>query len=218
MEPSVENMVQFIIHSHQDYEQVEDTILEILDDALKSHIAGDQNQVRNQLRNLAQTKTGVFRFLAYAVNIENEQQKAISTVEGGEEALASIKFLKNRYEDLRPSIIAVYLEVYNDRINPVDSYDVEVGYREDSEEPMILFEASTGGLRLFETRMSSSSMSHMSRSILEGVSESVQAAHSSEVPIGNDEYKRIQDVTESIREQLRDLEEALEKIEPTEDK
>jgi hypothetical protein len=218
MKSDVEDMVQFIIQSHEKYERVEDTVLEILDESLKSHIEGNQNQVRNQLRNFAQSKMDVFRFLSHAVSIDDEEKQILSLSEDREDALESIEFLRDRYEDLRPAIIAVYLEIFNDRLNPIDSYDIEIGYREEVEEPMILFEASTGGLRLFETRMSASSMSHMSRSTLEGVTESIESAHDSDVPISDEEYKRIEEVTESIRSQLSQLESALEEVNTTENK
>lgn len=207
-----EQEVKVIVNQYQEYKRLEDTILEILDEIQKLRLSGSKRQVRERLRNLASTKTSVFRFIAFAINLRDEYEKAIEPHNEAQEIIEAAEFLAQRYSDLSRSVVAVYLEAFNSRINPITSYDYEIGYREELLEPMVYFESTTGEVDLFETRVSSSIGLYLSRSILEAVVDSTNAAADEGLPVEKEERERLKDISQEIQEYAQQIEEAVDRI------
>ncbi|WP_256288341.1 hypothetical protein [Halobellus inordinatus] len=210
--PSEETAEQ-LIQYYEQYEQLEGTIQNLLDDLLRARISGNDTKVRQELRSLARSERDAYRFLMYSMNLDNSYEELLRGDSEGEEVLETAQNINQKYSRLLPSLSAAYLEVFGERLNPITSYDYEPGYRSEYAEPMIYFEASTGDLDLFETRVSSSVGLHLSRSIIEGINETLSTVIENDFLIDESEYENLVEVNEDIKEKVEEIDDKMESLE-----
>ncbi|TQQ81064.1 hypothetical protein EGH24_07920 [Halonotius terrestris] len=217
MSSNVSDAIDFssdeIYDQYQSYRKLKKPINELLDTAVKYYLQSEYEEVRDLLTSFAQSEPTAYQFVTMGSYLEisnNENNGFEQDLSDNEEVYEVLKNISEEYSVLEESLIAVYMQIFAGRINPISSYNSSVEYNETSKEPMMTYELMSGNVLIFHTKVAASVGLSLSTSLLLAASESVNKALEDDLEISEEEKEGIIMGIDVLQEEIEELREVLD--------
>jgi len=183
----------------------------LLDELEQLALEGDHESVRERVRNLAETNTGVF--FAVALSLTGSKQ-FFGDVEAQLDVSAAdrLRDLPEAYPTLVEPFSVVRTEQSHERYNPVTGLSATTTYHADEEVPLIRYEFNSGDLSLLEARESPQEALQVATYLVQATTDSLEAALEQDHSVNTEELSGLIDRREELVTELDHLRDQIDEL------
>jgi hypothetical protein len=183
----------------------------LLDDLERLSIEGNDEEVRDRIRTLAENDRGVFFTVALALT---NSKHFFGDVESqlGVGAADRLRDLAETYPGLADPFGIVRMEVANDRRNPVTGIDVTTSYHAEEEVPLIAYTAYSGDVALHDSRGSPQEVLQSASYLVQATNDALEAALDQDHSVNTDELSELIDRREQLESELGQLRDRIDEL------
>jgi len=183
----------------------------LLDDLEKLSIEGEHEQLRERVRNFAESNQEVFYTVALSLTGSRHFYGDVEA-QLGVEAADRLRDLAETYPTLAEPFSLVRMEVSNDRRNPITGLDVTTTYHTDEEVPLVGYTAYSGGVELYDFRGSPREVLESASYLVQATNDALEASLQQEHSVNTDELSELIDSHEALESELNDLRDHLDEL------
>jgi hypothetical protein len=183
----------------------------LLDDLERLSIEGNDEEVRDRIRMLAENDRGVFFTVALALT---NSKHFFGDVESqlGVGAADKVRDLAETYPTLADPFGIVRMEVANDRRNPMTGIDVTTSYHAEEEVPLIAYTAYSGDVALHDSRGSPQEVLQSASYLVQATNDALEAALDQDHSVNTDELSELIDRREQLESELGQLRDRIDEL------
>jgi len=192
----------------------EDGARALLKELEKLTIEGHHDEVRERLRNLADSDESVF--YTVAISLTNSRQ-FFGDVEAQLDVTAAdrLRDLAETYPALAEPFNVVRTELAEDRHNPVTDTSYTVTYHHNIEAPMITYSPLSGKQELYESRGTPSEVLRVSTDLAAATTDALDVALENDYSVNTEELSELIDRREELETELSRLRDQLDELRRT---
>jgi hypothetical protein len=190
-----------LARAYQEYEQGAQALL---DDLERERLEGNDESVRERVREFAETEQKVFLALALALD---DTEGFFSEVEShvGRDVAGEFETIRDDYALLAETFKLVRLEVTKERQNPITSIDVRTAYSTEQEAPLVGYTVSSGHVDLHEYRGTTQETLQSAGYFVQAANDALAATLEEDRPVNTDELSELIDRHEKLEAELNTL-------------
>jgi len=183
----------------------------LLDDLEKLSIEGKHEELRDRIREFADSNQEVFYTVALALT-NSKQFYGDVEAELGVGPADKLRDLGETYPSLAEPFYLVRVEVTNDRRNPITELDVTTSYHREEEVPLVSYTASSGGVGLYDYRGAPHEVLQTAIFLVEATNDSLEASLSKNHSVNTDELSELIDRHEQLESELNALQDNIDAL------
>lgn len=186
----------------------------LLEELEKLTVEGHHEEVRERLRNLADSDESVF--YTVAISLTNSRQ-FFGDVEAQLDVTAAdrLRDLAETYPSLAEPFNVVRTELAEDRHNPVTDTSYTVTYHHNIEAPMITYSPLSGKQELYESRGTPSEVLRVSTDLAAATTDALDVALENDYSVNTEELSELIDRREELETELSRLRDQLDELRRT---
>jgi hypothetical protein len=186
----------------------------LLEDLEKMTIEGRHAEVRERLRNLADSDESVFYTVAFSLT---NSRQFFGDVEAQLDVTAAdrLRDLAETYSSLAEPFNIVRTERAEDRLNPVTDTQYTVTYHHSVESPMITYSPLSGQQELYESRGTPSEVLRVSTDLVAATTDALDVALENDYSVNTEELSELIDRREELETELSQLRDQLDELRRT---
>lgn len=183
----------------------------LLDELERESLEGNDEAVRQRIREFADNSRNVFFAVALALT---NSKHFFGDVEAqlGVGSADRLRDLAETYPTLAEPFGVVRMEVASDRKNPVTGMDVTTSYHAEEEVPLIAYTARSGEVVLYESRGSPQEVLQSASYLVQATNDSLKAALDQDHSVNTDELSELIDRREQLESELGHLRDRIDEL------
>ena len=192
----------------------EEGVRALLEELEKLTIEGRHAEVRERLRNLADSDESVFYTVAFSLT---NSRQFFGDVEAQLDVTAAdrLRDLAETYPSLAEPFNIVRTERAEDRLNPVTDTNYTVTYHHSVESPMISYSPLSGDQELYESRGTPSEVLRVSTDLAAATTDALDVALENDFSVNTEELSALIDRREELETELSKLRDQLDELRRT---
>lgn len=189
----------------------EEGVRALLEELEKLSIEGRHEEVRERLRNLADSDESVFYTVAFSLT---NSRQFFGDVEAQLDVTAAdrLRDLAETYPTLAEPFNIVRTERAEDRLNPVTDTSYTVTYHHNVEAPMITYSPLSGQQELYESRGTPSEVLRVSTDLAAATTDALDVALDNDYSVNTEELSTLIDRREELETELSRLRDQLDEL------
>ncbi|MFC6862795.1 hypothetical protein ACFQGE_04885 [Halomicroarcula sp. GCM10025817] len=206
-----EEMPRAIVESFLERERGVRTLLDELE---RLTIEGRNEEVRERVRNLADSDESVFYTVAFSLT---NSRQFFGDVEAQLDVTAAdqLRDLAETYPTLADPFNVVRTERAEDRHNPVTDTSYTVTYHRELESPMVTYRPLSGDVELYESRGTPSEVLRVSTDLAAATTDALDVALENDYSVNTEELSALIDRREELETELSRLRDQLDELRRT---
>jgi hypothetical protein len=184
---------------------------DVLDDCAADLLVGEAEEVRERLRDLAETDHATFLTCCLCCN-GNDQFFADVAAQFDEATADRLRDLGEEYDGLAHEFRLVREEVDRGRENPITRVGFSGAYREREQVPLIRYQLYSGDVELAEARESPDEVLQVATFLVGATAETLENAIEHEDTVNTEELSDLLDRRDDLERRLNDLEDTLDEL------
>jgi hypothetical protein len=195
----------------EEFLEREQGVRALLDELEMLSLRGDDAEVRERIRALAENNQSVFFTVAFSLA---GSKQFFGDVESqlGVGAADRLRDLSEEYPALAEPFSVVRTEQANDRRNPVTGLEATTTYRLDEEVPLINYAPRSGAVELFTGKSSPEEVLGFATYLVQATTDSLDAALENEQTVNTDELSGLIDRREELESELGRLRDQIDEF------
>ncbi|MBX0295386.1 hypothetical protein [Haloarcula nitratireducens] len=192
----------------------EEGVRALLEELEKLTIEGRHGEVRERVRNLADSDESVFYTVAFSLT---NSRQFFGDVEAQLDVTAAdrLRDLAETYPTLAEPFNIVRTERAEDRLNPVTDTSYTVTYHHGVEAPMIAYSPLSGDQQLYESRGTPSEVLRVSTDLAAATTDALDVALENDYSVNTEELSALIDRREELETELSKLRDQLDELRRT---
>lgn len=195
----------------EEYIERESGIRALLDDLDRQALEGKHDQVRDRIRQLAESEQGVFFTVALSLS---GSKTFFGDVESQLDVTAAdrLRELSDRYPALVEPFSLVRSEQAHDRLNQVTDIEMTTSYHSEEELPLIHYTVSSGEVDLYEGCDSPEAVLDIATNYVQTTTDSLEAALDEDFSVNTEELSNLIDRREELESELDRLRSQIDEL------
>jgi len=192
----------------------EEGVRALLEELEMMAIEGRHGEVRERIRNLADSDESVFNTVAFSLT---NSRQFFGDVEAQLDVTAAdrLRDLAETYPALTGPFNIVRTERAEDRLNPVTDTSYTVTYHHNVEAPMITYSPLSGDKQLYESRGTPSEVLRVSTDLAAATTDALDVALENDYSVNTEELSTLIDRREELETELSKLRDQLDELRRT---
>jgi len=192
----------------------EEGVRALLEELEMMAIEGRHGEVRERIRNLADSDESVFYTVAFSLT---NSRQFFGDVEAQLDVTAAdrLRDLAETYPALTGPFNIVRTERAEDRLNPVTDTSYTVTYHHNVEAPMITYSPLSGDKQLYESRGTPSEVLRVSTDLAAATTDALDVALENDYSVNTEELSTLIDRREELETELSKLRDQLDELRRT---
>lgn len=189
----------------------EEGVRALLEELEKLTIEGRHGEVRERVRNLADSDESVFYTVAFSLT---NSRQFFGDVEAQLDVMAAdrLRDLADTYPSLAEAFNIVRTERAEDRHNPVTDLSYSVSYHRGIESPMVTYRPLSGEQELYESRGTPSEVLRVSTDLAAATTDALDVALENDYSVNTEELSALIDRREQLESELSKLRDQLDEL------
>jgi predicted nuclease with TOPRIM domain len=196
------------------YLEREEGVRALLKELEKLTIEGRHEEVRDRVRNLADSDESVFYTVSFSLT---NSKQFFGDVEAQLDVAAAdrLRDLADTFPALAEPFNIVRTERAEDRLNPVTDTSYTVTYHHNIESPMITYQPRSGQQELYESRATPSELLQVSTDLVAATTDALDVALENEYSVNTEELSALIDRREELETELSQLRDQIDELRRT---
>ena len=186
----------------------------LLDDLERLALEGDHDEVRERIRDLAETNQHVFYAVALALS-GSKQFYGDVEAQLGVGAADVLRDLGETYPSLAEPFGLVRSEQSRERRNPVTELAARTSYAADEEVPVVEYTPKSGAVELYTGRGSPEEVLQFASYLVQATTDSLDSALDREYSVNTEELSALIDRQEELESELNRLRDQIDELRRT---
>ena len=186
----------------------------LLDDLERLALEGDNDRVRERIRDLADTNQHVFYAVALALSGSKEFYGDVEA-QLGVEAADVLRDLGETYPSLAEAFGIVRSEQSRDRQNPVTELSARTTYVSEEEVPVVEYTPKSGAVDLYTGRGPPEEVLQFASYLVQATTDSLDSALDREYSVNTEELSALIDRQEELESELGRLRDRIDELRRT---
>ena len=192
----------------------EEGVRALLEELEKLTIEGRHAEVRDRVRNLADSDESVFYTVAFSLT---NSRQFFGDVEAQLDVAAAdrLRDLADTFPALAEPFNIVRTERADDRLNPVTDTSYAVSYHRGVESPMVTYSPLSGEQELYESRGTPSEVLRVASDLTGATTDALDVAMDNDYSVNTEELSALIDRREELETELSKLRDQLDELRRT---
>ncbi|MDG5778521.1 hypothetical protein QA599_18895 [Haloarculaceae archaeon H-GB1-1] len=195
----------------EEFLEREQGVRALLDELEVLSLQGDDTEVRERIRTLAETNQSIFFTVAFSL-AGSKQFFGDVEAQLGVGSADRLRDLSEEYPALAEPFHVVRTEEANNRHNPVTGLEATTTYRRDEEVPLIEYTPHSGSVELFTGQESPEELLGFATYLVQATTDALDAALENEQTVNTDELSGLIDRREELESELGRLRDQIDEL------